>query len=55
MMEGSENHFANLAEYLEDDVLGPLGSELKGMFLDYKSSRKRLGRFLHKRFRSFRF
>ena len=40
MMEGSENHFANLAEYLEDDVLGPLGSELKGMFLDYKSSRK---------------
>ena len=40
MKEGSENHFANLAEYLEDDVLGPLGSELKGMFLDYKSSRK---------------
>ena len=40
MMEGSENHFANLAEYLEDDVLGPLGSELKGMFIDYKSSRK---------------
>jgi len=40
MSEGSQNHFANLAEYLEDDVLGPLGSELKGMFLDYKSSRK---------------
>ena len=40
MAEGSENHFANLAEYLEDDVLGPLGSELKGMYLDYKSSRK---------------
>ena len=40
MMEGSENHFANLAEYLEDDVLNPLGSELKGMFIDYKSSRK---------------
>ena len=40
MKEGSENHFANLAEYLEDDVLGPLGSELKGMYLDYKSSRK---------------
>ena len=33
--EGSENHFANLAEYLEDDVLMPLGSELKNMFLDY--------------------
>ena len=40
MMEGSENHFANLAEYLEDDVLGPLGNELKDMYLDYKSSRK---------------
>ena len=40
MAEGSEKHFANLAEYLEDDVLGPLGSELKGMYLDYKSSRK---------------
>jgi hypothetical protein len=40
MAEGSENHFANLAEYLEDDALGPLGSELKGMYLDYKSSRK---------------
>ena len=26
MKEGSENHFANLAEYLEDDVLGPLRS-----------------------------
>ena len=40
MAEGSQNHFANLAEYLEDDVLGPLGSELKGMFIDYKASRK---------------
>ena len=40
MLEGSENHFANLAEYLDDDVLGPLGSELKEMYLDYKSSRK---------------
>ena len=39
MAEGSENHFANLAEYLEDDVLTPLGSELKDMYLDYKSSR----------------
>ena len=37
MAEGSENHFANLAEYLEDDVLGPLGSELKELYLDYKS------------------
>ena len=39
MAEGSENHFANLAEYLEDDVLGPLGNELKDIYLDYKSSR----------------
>ena len=35
MAEGSQNHFANLAEYLDDDVLGPLGSELKEMYLDY--------------------
>ena len=37
--EGSQEHFANLAEYLDDDVLDPLGSELKGLYVDYKESR----------------
>jgi len=37
--EGSQQHFANLAEYLDDDVLDPLGSELKGLYVDYKESR----------------
>jgi hypothetical protein len=37
--EGGQDHFANLAEYLEDDVLDPLGSDLKGLYLDYKESR----------------
>jgi len=37
--EGSQQHFANLAEYLDDDILDPLGSELKGLYVDYKESR----------------
>ena len=39
-VEGGENHFSNLAEYLPDDVLDPLGSELADNYMDYKSSRK---------------
>ena len=37
--EGGENHEANLAEYLDDDVLGEVSSELLSNFTDYKSSR----------------
>ena len=37
--EGGQDHFANLAEYLDEDILDPLGSELKGLYLDYKESR----------------
>ena len=39
-VEGGENHFSNLAEYLPDDVLDPLGAELSENYTDYKSSRK---------------
>jgi len=39
-VEGGENHFSNLAEYLPDDVLDPLGSELSDNYMDYKNSRK---------------
>jgi len=39
-VEGGENHFSNLAEYLPDDVLDPLGAELTENYMDYKSSRK---------------
>ena len=37
--EGGENHEANLAEYLDDDVLEEVSSELMSNFIDYKSSR----------------
>ena len=37
---GTESHFDNLADLLPDDVLGPLGSELKADYMDYKMSRK---------------
>ena len=39
-LQGGENHFSNLAEYLPDDVLDPLGAELADNYTDYKSSRK---------------
>ena len=37
---GTENHFDNLAELLPDDIIDPLGSELRGNYNDYKMSRK---------------
>ena len=39
-LEGGANHFSNLAEYLPDNVLDPLGAELADNYTDYKSSRK---------------
>jgi len=39
-VEGGENHFSNLAEYLPDDVLNSLGAELSDNYMDYKASRK---------------
>ena len=37
--DGSEDHFANLAEFLGDDVLDPLGSKLYDQYTEYKESR----------------
>jgi len=39
-IEGTPNHFDNLAELLPDDILDPIGSELVENYMDYKSSRK---------------
>jgi len=39
-VDQSNEHFANLAELLPDDVLDPLGSELFNNYTDYKTSRK---------------
>ena len=38
--EGSEEHYANLAEFLPDDVLEPLGSDLSQKYMDYQMGRK---------------
>ena len=37
---GGEDHYTNLAEILEDDILDPLGHKLVENYRDYKSSRK---------------
>jgi hypothetical protein len=37
---GTESHFDNLADILPEDVLEPLGNELKTNYMDYKISRK---------------
>ena len=37
---GTESHFDNLADLLPDDVIDPLGSELRFQYQDNKSSRK---------------
>ena len=37
---GSESHFDNLADILAEDILDPIGSELKSNYQDYKTSRK---------------
>ena len=39
-IEGTHNHFDNLAELLPEDILDPIGSELVENYMDYKSSRK---------------
>ena len=37
---GTEKHFDNLANILPDDVLEPLGGDMKNNYIDYKMSRK---------------
>jgi hypothetical protein len=39
-LDQTNEHFANLAELLPDDVLDPLGSKMFENYTDYKSSRK---------------
>jgi len=39
-VEGEQDHFSNLAELLDDDILDPLGSKLTADYTDYRSSRK---------------
>ena len=39
-IEGEQDHFSNLAELLDDDILDPLGSKLTADYTDYRSSRK---------------
>jgi len=36
----TQDHFANIAELLPDDVLGPIGSTLNENYMQYKTSRK---------------
>jgi hypothetical protein len=36
----TQDHFANLAELIPDDVLGPIGSTLNENYMQYKTSRK---------------
>ena len=38
--EGGDEHYANLSEFLPDDVLGRLASDLSSKYQDYTSSRK---------------
>ncbi len=38
--EQGQDHFANLAELLPDEVLSPIGNELYDNYVDYKSGRK---------------
>ena len=38
-MEGGEEHDSNLSEFLEEDILDPLGSELFDQYTEYKESR----------------
>jgi hypothetical protein len=39
-IEGTPNHFDNLAELLPEDITDPIGSELVENYMDYKASRK---------------
>ena len=37
---GGQDHYANLAEFLDDSILGGIGSDLQEKYTDYKSSRQ---------------
>jgi hypothetical protein len=52
--EGGDEHYANLAEFLPDNVLGPLGSKLISTVSRLQNFKKRLGKNLQRRFRFIR-
>ena len=37
---GTQDHFENIAELLDDNILDPIGSELQDNYMQYKTSRK---------------
>ena len=37
---GTQDHFENIAELLDDNILSPIGSELQENYMQYKTSRK---------------
>ena len=49
-----QDHFANLAENLGDEVLEPLGAKMVEQYNEYKESSWRLGRYISKRTRTIR-
>jgi hypothetical protein len=38
--QGGEDHYANLAEFLDESILVEIGSDLEGQYKDYRSSRQ---------------
>ena len=38
--EGGEDHYANLAEFLDESILAGIGSDLQEQYVDYKTSRQ---------------
>jgi hypothetical protein len=53
--EGGDEHYANLADFLPDDVLGRMASDLSSKVSRICFIKKRLGKDLHTRFRFIRF
>jgi hypothetical protein len=39
--EGGDEHYANLAEFLPDEVLGSLASDLNSRYMDYSASSRK--------------
>jgi hypothetical protein len=46
--EGGDEHYANLADFLPDDVLGRMASDLSSKYQEYVSSRKDWEKLTHK-------
>ena len=46
--EGGNEHYANLAEFLPDDILASISSDLNQKYMDYTMSRKDWEKLIHK-------